>query len=72
MQLEELMKESKSNCVTFIGKLVISSFPKDYFLQKENTFSNAISIQHIETLYGNGYYSSLLLINYINYAVLIG
>jgi hypothetical protein len=41
------------NCVTFIGRLVLASFPKRYFLEKKNNFSVAISSQHIDALFGN-------------------
>nr|CAH0102097.1 unnamed protein product [Daphnia galeata] len=40
-QLQSLMKGS--DCVKFIGKLILASFPGDYFLKKENTFKAAIS-----------------------------
>ena len=44
-----------SNCVTFIGKLVLSSFHSGYFLEKKNCFSVAISSHHIDTLFGNAF-----------------
>nr|CAH0102631.1 unnamed protein product [Daphnia galeata] len=48
-ELQALMKGI--NCVSFIGRLVLASFPKRYFLEKKNNFSVAISSQHIDALF---------------------
>jgi hypothetical protein len=42
-----------SDCVTFIGNLVLSSFPPGYFLEKKNSFSVAISSTQMDLLFGN-------------------
>ena len=43
----------ESDCVTFIGNLVLSSFPPGYFLEKKNFFSVAISSNQMDLLFGN-------------------
>jgi hypothetical protein len=42
-----------SDCVRFIGKLVLSSFPEDYFMERKYRFAKAISSQQIDALFGN-------------------
>ena len=42
-----------SDCVKFIGKLILASFPGDYFLKKKNTFKAAISSHQEDKFFGN-------------------
>ncbi|XP_046652047.1 uncharacterized protein LOC124342885 [Daphnia pulicaria] len=49
IQLQELAKPD--NCVQFIGKLLLASYPEGYFLIKENSFAVAVTSYHMDALY---------------------
>ncbi|XP_046458311.1 apoptotic chromatin condensation inducer in the nucleus-like isoform X4 [Daphnia pulex] len=49
IQLQALAKPD--NCVKFIGKLALASYPEGYFLKKTNSFAVAVTSHQIDALY---------------------